>query len=510
MERALMKQFDAVIVGAGPAGMSAAAELGAAGAAVMVVDANAGPGGQLIKQIHKFFGSADVCAGVRGIRLAEKFYQNALGYNCSFLFDANVYAIEAGHTGGYLVYAGNGEKTSVLAARTLILAIGAGEKALAFPGWTLPGVMTAGAAQTLVNLYQVACGKQALILGAGNVGLIVAYQLLQAGIRVEAVIEASAQPGGYQVHADKIRRAGVPILCSHTILEARGKDCVEEALIAGLDDHFNPVPGTERVLKTDAICIAVGLAPLTGLAEIAGCEIISPPGRSDFLVSHDECMRTGKAGIFVAGDAAGVDEASIAIEEGRIAGLYAAVYLGLLSNDEAGQKAGERRRVIQEIRTVGAKRTGAVDYQAYANQVKPKVLIECFQEIPCNPCEKCCPSGAITIGAAISAAPKIALDRCIGCGKCVARCPGQACFMVNPAYSKDESEICLPYEYYPLPKQGSAVQVLDRDGKIICAGRVLKAQSPAEYDKTFVLHILVPRAFAFEGRGIVPPKAEDQ
>jgi Fe-S-cluster-containing hydrogenase component 2 len=249
--------------------------------------------------------------------------------------------------------------------------------------------------------------------------------------------------------------------------------------------------------------------PLTGLAETAGCEITSPKGRTEFFVRHDEGMRTSRPGVFVAGDAAGVDEASIAIEEGAIAGLYAAGYLGLLDEESVSQKAQIRREVIQDIRTVGARHEPFFDHSEYENQRTLKAAIECFQEIPCNPCEKNCPVGAIKVGKRLSALPKIAVDACTGCGKCVAVCPGQACFMLNPGYSKDESEICIPYEYLPLPREGCDVQALDRQGNAVCRARVLKVTSRAAYDKTHVLHILVPRSFVFEVRGIAPAGDKD-
>jgi thioredoxin reductase/Fe-S-cluster-containing hydrogenase component 2 len=473
----------------------------------MIVDAYSKPGGQLIKQPHKFFGSADICAGIRGIRLAEKLYNGALQNNCTFLSGSSVYAVDGNGSDTYRVYAGSGERTSELDAKALVFAAGAGEKALAFPGWTLPGVITAGAAQTLVNVYHVACGRRVLIVGAGNVGLIVAYQLLQAGIAVEAVIEAAPQAGGYEVHAAKIRRVGVPVLTGHTIVEARGAEYAEAAVIAQADEAFKPIPGTERLLAVDTICLAVGLLPLTRAAEAAGCEITAPAKGAEFFVRHDSGMRTSKNGIFVAGDAAGVDEASIAIEEGAVAGLYAAAYLGFLDGKTAGQEAEQHREMIRQIRSAGERKPQVIDYSLYKNLKKPKALIECFQEIPCNPCEKICPVKAITLGSRLSNLPKVSIEKCAGCGRCAAICPGQACFMLNIDYSENQSEICMPYEFLPLPEEGGEVDALDRSGRVLCKGSVLKTICRPEYDRTVLLHILVPKNFAEEVRGARPRSA---
>ena len=194
-----MRKYDVVVVGAGPAGLAAADRIAKAGGSVAVAESNSSPGGQLIKQIHKFFGSAAVCAGVRGFRLTDRYYQTAKEHGCEFYFHCAVYSIEPCE-GGYTVYAADGEKTIPLQCRAAVLALGAGENALAFPGWTLPGVLTAGAAQTLVNQYHVKCGNRVLMVGAGNVGLIVSYQLLQAGIEVTAVVEAAPKIGGYASH----------------------------------------------------------------------------------------------------------------------------------------------------------------------------------------------------------------------------------------------------------------------------------------------------------------------
>lgn len=495
-----MKRYDAIIVGMGPAGMSAAAALAEHGGRAVVIDSASAPGGQLVKQIHKFFGSAEVCAGVRGIRLADRLHQQGVRLGVEFLLDHTVYGIEAAEE-GYVVYAAGEKETVSLEAPSVILATGASENALPFPGWTLPGVITAGAAQTLVNLYRVPCGKKALIVGAGNVGLIVAYQLMQAGMDIEAVIEAAPKIGGYEVHANKIRRAGVPVLTGHTILEARGGCCVEEAVIARVDRQFAPIPGTERTLAVDTVCLAVGLSPLTKLAELSGCEIRWDSAKRQRFIAHDANMMTSRPGVFTAGDAAGVEEASIAMEEGAVAGLRAAEYLGLAAANEVEAQAREREARIRAIRTVkAAPEKPAADAMPAGN--RPRAVIECYQGIPCNPCEKNCPSHAIVVGEDLSSPPVVNPELCIGCGRCVAVCPGQACFMVGPAADGERSEVFFPYEYLPVPRRGSRVMAADRQGNAVCEAVVNQVKTVPAYDGTYVVSLLVPKEYAGAVRGI--------
>jgi len=117
--------------------------------------------------------------------------------------------------------------------------------------------MSSGAAQTLINIERVIPGERILMIGSGNVGLIVGYQLLQAGADVVAIIEAAPSITGYLVHAGKVMRAGVPIYTGHTIKEVRGSKSVEEAVIIALDKKWNPIEGTEKTVPADTVCISV-------------------------------------------------------------------------------------------------------------------------------------------------------------------------------------------------------------------------------------------------------------
>jgi thioredoxin reductase len=327
-----VRKTDVVVIGAGPAGLAAAIEVARAGGDAVLIDENASPGGQLFKQIHKFFGSKEHLAGVRGFEIGEMLLEETKKLGVNVFLNAPVYALFPDKT---VMYASNGVQQGIQAEH-VIIATGASENALAFPGSILPGVMGAGAAQTMINVHRVLPGKRILMIGSGNVGLIVSYQLMQAGADVVALIEAAPAIGGYGVHAAKIRRAGVPIYVSHTIKRAIGDGQVEQAEIVQIDQHWQPVPGTEIVLNVDTICLAVGLTPLIELASMIGCELTFIPALGGHIPKHTENMETTIPGVYIAGDISGIEEASSAMEEGRLAGVASAEALGYYDAAQAG------------------------------------------------------------------------------------------------------------------------------------------------------------------------------
>ncbi|HZK61213.1 MAG TPA: NAD(P)/FAD-dependent oxidoreductase [Anaerovoracaceae bacterium] len=324
-----------VIIGAGPAGLSAAIEGAKAGAKVLIIDENKKPGGQLFKQIHKFFGSKEHKAGTRGINIGVQLLEEAKTLDIEVWLNTVVCGIDENKT----IWAIRDKKDSVtIKADKIILATGAIENAVMFPGWTLPGVMGAGASQTMINLHRTLPGKKVLMLGSGNVGVIVCYQLMQAGADVVGIVEAAPQLGGYGVHTAKVRRAGVPFYTSHTISRAIGENCVEAVEIVAVDSSFKPIKGTEEILEVDTICIAAGLTPLTELAWIAGCKFVYIPELGGHITIHDRTMETTVEGVYVAGDISGVEEASTAMEEGRLAGINAAATLGFYNKSEQAER----------------------------------------------------------------------------------------------------------------------------------------------------------------------------
>lgn len=323
-----MRETNIAIIGGGPAGLSAAIYAASLGAKITLIDDGLELGGQLIKQTHKFFGSEAQFAGIRGIEIAKKLIQEIERYkNIELITNATV-------TGYYedevitIIQGADGNIMKKLKAQRIIVATGASENMLPFTNNDLPGVYGAGAVQTLMNLYGVVPGNNVLMVGAGNIGLIVSYQLLQAGIKVEAIVEALPKIGGYLVHASKIRRLGVPIYTSHSLKEVYGTDCVEKAVISEINKNFEFIPGTEKELEVDTICLAVGLSPLSDLLWQAGCQMKYVAELGGHVALRDDNMKSSLDNIYIAGDVAGIEEASSAMLEGKIAGLNAAVSLG--------------------------------------------------------------------------------------------------------------------------------------------------------------------------------------
>jgi thioredoxin reductase len=333
-----MKRYELVCIGAGPAGLSAAIEAARLGAGVVVYDENDRPGGQLFKQIHKFFGSREHRAQERGFHIGQSLLDEALQLGVEVVLNAVVLGIYENRTLNVMI----GDRLEEVKAERILVATGASENMIPFPGWTLPGVIGAGAAQTMANIHGVRPGEKILMVGSGNVGVVVSFQLLQAGCRVEAVIDAAPKISGYGVHAAKVARYGVPFFLSHTIQEARGSDRVTGATIIEVDSNWQPITGTEKSLEVDTICIAVGLNPMTQLLRMAGCKMATLSALGGKVPVHDLNQETTLAGIYVAGDVSGIEEASTAIIEGRIAGLAAAHSLGYLE-----QAAFEEQRTRQ-------------------------------------------------------------------------------------------------------------------------------------------------------------------
>ena len=336
-------ETEIAIVGGGPAGLSAALEASRYNK-VVLIDENYTLGGQLIKQTHKFFGSKKQRASVRGIKIAEDLCEEVSeNKNIKILLNSSVigYYNEKGHN---LAIVKDNETLIKLKTEKIIVATGASENTLVFENNDLPGIYGAGAVQTLMNVYGVKPGDRVLMVGAGNVGLIVSYQLLQCGIDVLCVVEALPKIGGYNVHAAKLRRCGVSILTRHSILKAYGDDVLKGATIVKLDENWKPIKGTEKDIEVDVICLAVGLSPSIELLRQIGCSTKYIPELGGSVIVHNKYLETEMKGVYIAGDCSGIGEASTAMLEGRIAGLSA-----VLSIKENKKVENSREELINDL-----------------------------------------------------------------------------------------------------------------------------------------------------------------
>ena len=457
-----------LILGGGPAGLCAAVELGRLGGDVLIVDDKLALGGKLTLQTHQFFGSVEECwAGVRGIDIAE-----ILAREVEALPTVEVW-LESTAVGIFVdkkVGVVSPEGYRLVECEAVLVALGAREKSLSFPGCDLPGVYGAGAFQTLVNRDLVHVSERLFVLGGGNVGLIGAYHALQAGIDVVGLVEALPQVGGYKVHADKLMRLGVPIWTSHTVLRADADETGERlanVTISEIDSSFEPVPGTERTYAVDTLLIAVGLNP---------CDELLEKARETGLRAYG------------AGDTAEIAEASAAIFGGRITGREIARDLGFevtIPSDwpETAAILRSRPGPTEELQVAD------LDLDVYP-------VIRCTQEIPCNPCEAICPDGLITMGSSIMNLPRYH-GVCLGCGECVSVCPGLAINLVQDDYDPlgEQSLLMLPLEF-ELDRVGltigSEVETVDCDGRPVGRGRIVAIRQRETQDRRHLLMVEVP------------------
>ncbi|MDF2948958.1 MAG: pyridine nucleotide-disulfide oxidoreductase [Sedimentibacter sp.] len=321
-----MKDAELLIIGGGPAGLCAAISAAESGARVCIVERNKSLGGQLVKQTHMFFGSEKQYASTRGIDITNILLNKLNSYNnVEILTETSVVGM---FEDGVVSVVHKEDNYYKIKPKAVIVATGAYEKSLAFPNNDLPGIYGAGAVQTLMNVHGVKPGERVLMVGAGNIGLIVSYQLMQAGVEVVAILDAAPKIGGYLVHASKIRRMGVPILTSHTVKEAVGKNYLEKAIISEIDNKFQPIEGTEKEFDVDVMCISVGLTPLNEMLAMRGCQMKYVSQLSGFVPVRNENYETTVENVFAAGDATGVEEASAAMVEGYLAGICAAAKIG--------------------------------------------------------------------------------------------------------------------------------------------------------------------------------------
>ncbi|MET9314064.1 2Fe-2S iron-sulfur cluster-binding protein [Kribbella sp. NPDC003505] len=335
---------EVVVVGAGPAGIAAALAAGDAGAEVLLVDSGRAVGGQYNRQLPAEF------AAQRPDRLQHEWKAFARQRDrlqghprITYLPETSVWAVE-----GLRLWAqtgpadASGRQPFPIDAKSVVLAAGAFDRVLPFPGWDLPGVYTAGAAQALAKGQRIAVGRRVLVAGTGPFLLPVAESLIGVGAHVAGLLEANTLTTvrkGWStdplVARSKLREAvgygallarhRVPLRHGWTVIAAHGTNHVDSATIARLTSDWRPIRGTERRIDVDAICVGFGFTANLELAVSAGCTIATGPDGGP-AVAVDASQQTSTPGVFAAGELTGIGGAALSTAEGTLAGTAAAHY----------------------------------------------------------------------------------------------------------------------------------------------------------------------------------------
>ncbi|MBO0995166.1 NAD(P)/FAD-dependent oxidoreductase [Bacillus sp. SD088] len=345
---------EVIIIGAGPAGLSAGIVCAKYGLKVLILDEFMYAGGRLLGQLYQ------EPNGIwwNGIEESKKLTEEAIRLGVDIRLNTSIYNIEKN---GKLwdVYT----EENVFQTPSLLLATGAAEAPISIPGWTLPGVMSIGAAQVMTNVHRVKPGKKGIIIGINILSTAIANELQLAGVEIRALTlpkrtkltEKSANPSntldsltqlshlapdkfiqlsGKLLKIDFFKKmvltlypkkgmkvSGIPFQLKKAVIDIYGENSVEGVTIASIDRKGTVIPNSEKQIDVDFVCIAGGLYPLAELAALAGCPFYYIEELGGYVPLHNEKMETTVEGLFVAGNITGIEGAKVAIAQGTTAGL---------------------------------------------------------------------------------------------------------------------------------------------------------------------------------------------
>ena len=359
-----MKTTELAVIGAGPGGLSAALTAAQAGVQVTLLDEYHHPGGQFLREAHREERAPAISkTETRSRQLLEQLPSQNIDLRTGTL----VWGIE-----GYRLALYSEQETEWLSAEKIIIAAGARELASPFPGWTLPGVMTLGAAQILAKEHGVVPGKRILLAGSGPLLLATAYAIGKSAqdIFVLGILEATHPLSWMKYtltvlgnldrllegwhYAKSLFQKKIPYRVGYAILRAEGKEKLTGVTIARVNPQGKPIPGSEQQISLDTLCIGFGFVPNTELTQLAGCVHEHIPERGGWVPQTDETFQTSLPGVYAIGETAGVGGAKAALIQGQIAGMAAALDLGKLNKEEFARRYLLLARQLAPLKRFGA------------------------------------------------------------------------------------------------------------------------------------------------------------
>lgn len=404
-----------LVVGGGPGGLSAASVIAEHGVDAVVVDERSKLGGQFYKQPPPERAIDDSRIDSQ-YRAGRKLIARAQEAGVAFLSGVTLWGAFAPER-----LAVRSEHCDwVLRPGRLVLATGAHERPVPIPGWTLPGVMTTGAAQTLLRSSQVAPGERVILSGNGPLNMQVAAELVRAGVEVVALAEqadlrwwrnlgngagmlASAPElvGKGFSYRTTLVRAGVPVIDRASVVEIRGDQRAEAAVVARLDPAGNPLPGTEQEFAADAVCLGYGFIPANEISRALGCDHRYDPVTDTLLVVRTSTGRTSLDPVWVVGDAGGINGAYVATALGAVAGADVLADLGAATPDRTARAVSRARKTLLRHRRFQRHLSGLYRAEPLTTQLARDDTLVCrCESVTLGELQEALVGGAMSAGAA--------------------------------------------------------------------------------------------------------------